>query len=439
MSNVQYKNGTALLKELVLQSTAPGNIKFDISHIYSDFTYYESIDSPTVSAKIGIVDAIDMKSSLPIVGGETLSYKFADSSDDSTDIAGKFRLYKMPKRSRLKAGTDTYDLVFTTNEFFKDQYNVIDQALGPMPISDMVKGLFNSYIAPVSGKKLMALDPTIGISRQIFSRISPMTAIDYLGSEANSARKENSSVYFFFETADGYYFTTLEQLYSNPESHTFYYFEGQNTPENESQFDGQRIIAIEEEVGFDLLDGVHSGEFSVLVSALDPLAKTFNQSSYQYQRDFSSIEHSGGKWGRISGSVGTELGSDKYSFEKYVVTNASIGKLDYVAARDPELQQRFRQRQNFLAQETAGIARLNANKVMLSVYGDSSIRAGETIRIFYPPSGEPYVGKDLYDKMMSGKYLVTAVAHSFSQNGEYRTHMEVAKDTYEKPIGLGDF
>jgi hypothetical protein len=65
------------------------------------------------------------------------------------------------------------------------------------------------------------------------------------------------------------------------------------------------------------------------------------------------------------------------------------------------------------------------------------MRAGQTINIYYPPSGE---SRDLApDRYISGKYLITALAHRITQDGNYATTIECTKDSYDQSIILGEF
>ena len=91
----QYKVGTALVKTFSISGTTPNPAVSDISSLYNEINYYESIDSPAVTMTASIVDSTDLKSSLPIVGGEGIVYDFSDSLQESISITGAMRLFKL--------------------------------------------------------------------------------------------------------------------------------------------------------------------------------------------------------------------------------------------------------------------------------------------------------------------------------------------------------
>ena len=138
----QYKVGTALVKTFSISGTTPNPAVSDISSLYNEINYYESIDSPAVTMTASIVDSTDLKSSLPIVGGEGIVYDFSDSLQESISITGAMRLFKLANRVRIKKGTEGYDIFCTTNEMMFDQYNTVQRKYGPKPTSDIVQDIF---------------------------------------------------------------------------------------------------------------------------------------------------------------------------------------------------------------------------------------------------------------------------------------------------------
>ena len=433
----QYKIGTALVKVFSIQSTAAAPSVIDISSLYSDFSYYESIDSPSVSITASIVDSANLKGSLPIVGGEGIVYEFSDSMPDSLKIKGVSRVFKMSNRVRLKKGTDSYNIICTTNEFLRDQYSIVDQTYNEFTAAELVAKIVENFITPDFGKTLQSIDETDGIVRHTFTRTSPFTAIKLLAQESKSSDEKSSSVFFFFENADGYHFRSLESLFAAPPTKTFYYIEDQVGGATDSIVENNRITSIQEETGFDILGGVNRGEFGVLVSAYDPIAKQFTKKTYSHQIDYATSTHVGGGKDILSASMSQEVGASP-SFEKYIVTNSNAANIDYVVENFPELQQTARKRQDFLHTETAASARIDSRTLKFAIKGDSSLRAGCTINIFYPPSGESRTDKAT-DRYISGKYLITALAHRITQDGNYATTIECTKDSYDQSIILGEF
>jgi hypothetical protein len=434
----QYKAGTALVKAFSISGTTDNPAVVDISRLYNEISYYESIDSPSITITANIIDSTDLKSSIPIVGGEGVSYAFSDSVPESLEIKGRARLYKMSDRLRVKKGVESYNIFCSSNEMIFDQYTNITKRYGPKPTSNVFQDIFEEYIMPISGKKLASITPTDGNMVQTFTRVSPFTAIKYLASEAKAQSERSASLYVFFENAEGYHFRSIDSLFQSNPVYTFVYAEDQiqegNFDKNTQQ---TRILSMLEESGFDMLAGVNRGEYGVSVSSYDPIAKKFSNRKYLHATDYAKTDHIGGGKDTLTDRNRILFGTH-ISFEKFIATNNDAANINYVVDNYPALQQNYRKRQEFITTETSIMARLKARTVKLAVNGNSLIRAGQTINIIYPPSGDRY-GDKSQDELMSGKYLITACCHRLRQNGEYVTTIECTKDSYNETIQIGDF
>ena len=64
----------------------------------------------------------------------------------------------------------------------------------------------------------------------------------------------------------------------------------------------------------------------------------------------------------------------------------------------------------------------------IMVYGDSRIKAGQTIEILVPKTGVDFEVNNTNDAFASGKYLVVGVKHQIDDK-EYHTLMTIVKDS----------
>lgn len=436
--SASYKIGTGLVKVFSITGTTKNPGIFDISRLYGEISYYESIYDTSASLSALIIDSTDLKSSLPVIGGEVIAYEFSDSFPDTRTISGKMRLFKMNNRNRLKQGVDSYNIHCITNEMMFDQREdaVVNRSYYK-PTTDIVKDIFSEYIKPIGNKDLVSVSKTDGIMNQTFARVSPFTAIKYLATEAKSIEEDSGSLFLFFETSEGYHFRTLDSLFQQDPIYSFVYAEDQIGNLGESELQQNRIVALKEEDGFDLLYGLNRGEYGTLSSSYDPIAKKYSKKTYTHLNDYKKLKHIGGGKNILSDSIINEFGAVP-SFEKFIPTNKNASEIDYVIQREASLQQTARKRQEFLSTESSVNARLNTRTLKLAVNGNSYINAGKTINIIYPPSGDRH-GDQTTDDLISGKYLITACCHRFSQDGKYMTTIECTKDSYQQNIMIGDF
>jgi len=430
MSQYEQRSGTGLIQGISIKSTTTDQV-IDISNLVIEISYFESLDQPAASMTLSIIDGIGLRSSLPIIGGETITFSFSDSEKGSNRISGSMQIYKMTGKTRINPGSDGYDIFATSPEMLRDQYTIISNSQESLNVGDMAKKIFDGNIASISGKKLTTLEPTEGSFDSIFPRVSPFTAMNYLSDEAKSEDIRSTSNYFFFENSLGYHFASFQYLMRQPIKKVFHYLDSKI--QGDKAFERNRVVSIQEDVGFDILEGVSSGQFGTQVLSIDPVAKRFRSSSYLYNKDFAKYDHSSSN-PKLSPQSAKTFGSS-ISREKFIVSNSYRGTIPFVTQRDGDAQNVFRRRQEFLAAETASKAELLANVTKILVHGDSNLNVGDTIEIRIPQSGESTLRRRQTDGFSGGKYLIVALAHRVGPRGlRYGTALECVKDSYSQPV-----
>lgn len=423
-------SGSGLIHELSIESTTT-RTTLDIKTISTEISYYESINSVTPSLTLSVADAVGLKTSLPIIGGETVRFSLSDSEINSNRISGRMLVYKLASKTRVYNGVDTYDIFLMPTEMMQDQYQVIEDFQDNEKIDSMVSKIFRNGISDKTDKRLTTIESTEGLYSTTFNRISPFTALTYLANEAQSADRRSTSNYFFFGTSKGYTFASFQYLMRQEPKKIYYYLH--DRIQGDKQFDRNRIVNMAEPIGFDIGHGIMDGQFSTQILSLDPVAKRFRTNEYLYNRDYGAVDHLG-RYPRLSPESSQRFGSTA-SREKFIVSNSYQGTIPYITENDSDVQNTYRRRQDFLGQETASKADILTNVTKILVHGDSSLVAGDTIIIQIPKSGELSTRDRQMDGFSGGKYLITSLSHRFGPGGmSYVTAIECVKDAYSQPV-----
>jgi len=423
-------SGSGLIHELSIESTTT-RTTLDIKSVLTEISYYESISTTSPTMTLSVADAVGVKTSLPIIGGETVRFSFSDSEKESNRISGKMLVYKLANKNRIYNGVDTYNMFLMAPEMVRDQYKVVEDFQDNVKIDSMVTKIFQNGVTNDTDKKLSIIESTEGLYSTTFNRISPLTAITHLANEAKSADRRSTSNYFFFGTSRGYTFATFQYLMRQEPKKIYYYLHDRIQGDN--QFDRNRIVNMQESIGFDIIQGIIDGQFSTQILSLDPVAKRFRSNEYLYNRDYGNVDHLG-RYPRLSPESSRRFGSTA-ALEKFIVSNSYQGTIPYIVENDSDMQNTYRRRQDFLGQETASKADMMTNVTKLLVHGDSSLAAGDTIFIQIPKSGEMSIRDRQMDGFSGGKYLITALSHRFGPGGmSYVTALECVKDAYSQPV-----
>jgi len=411
----------------------------DLTNVIKTVEYYENILSPSISVRIVVQDATNLKTSLPIVGGETIVLKFSDSFPDAIKIRlddelNPLRVYKVSSRERIRDRMEGYSILCTTEHMLKQQYMTVDRTYTNQLSSVIASNIMGSYF----GYEITELEETVGRHTFTFARLTPFQAINQLMAETES-QLSGSSCYFFFQTNDGYNLRNLDTMLDQPVRRVegkdveYHYITGEAN--NDDQFQGTRILEYNETVSFDLLEGILDGQYGARTQYFDPIRKRIDVNDWIHVDDHIGTLHSN-HHPLISANTASEFGTSA-SLEKYMVSNYASAFSDYIFSRDENIRTAFRRKQNIAAKRGAVLARIANSKINIVVHGDSRLMVGQTISLKFPTGGQIKESDEQIDKFVSGKYLIVMIHHNISDT-DYKTVLTCVKDTYIRNPNVGD-
>lgn len=414
-----------------IQSLESGEI-VDISSFVARLFYYENIYTNSISLNMIISDGSQIMSRLPIVGGEKVFVSIQSPGDEIPEaLQTTFRLYAISNRQKVNINLETYTLNCTTEELLRNSTMVVDTSFDNNVISEYVKSIFNQNIQGISQKKLISLEPTTGIRLFYPTRKDPFSYINFLSSEAQSDSTISSS-YVFFENKEGYHFTTIERLLQKNPIQALEY-NVYNSPIEGAQ-GNRNIIKLENDQTFDLLKNQMKGQFAVRTNSIDPVRKTFFSSEYDYISEFDNTKHCSDTPNRTLHPSARDVVASKPTLEMYFVTDYGLTNSEYVKTNSPREAQRVRQKQNFSSVERSTFMQLQSVTSKIRIPGNPYIKAGDVVYINIPKP-DHFTGSGDFPFLTSGKYLVTALSHSFfSSNFDFYTSLEIMKDSYETKV-----
>ena len=210
--------------------------------------YWESILGDTVSASVIFTDAGNTMTSqktgqghgkrkkkvsavegLPILGGELVELKFTDNNGnmvnfDNTDENGLYINTITPIPTDSQTSGKSYELILTSKEFIDNDFTQVGFCSAEQ-ISDQVKKIFEEVLKT---KKKLDIEDTKNSIQYIGNNKKAFWTINKLSTQGVSAKDQElgiSAGYFFWETADGYYFKSIGTLLSGKKKKDIIYNE----------------------------------------------------------------------------------------------------------------------------------------------------------------------------------------------------------------------
>lgn len=378
--------------------------------------FYEDLFSPFITGSLILKDSLDLVNLFPFIGEEYLELEISTPTLQKNNIKGKYYIYKMTNREIVGDKSVVYQLHFISVEGLVDLNKKVSRVFGDK-ISKLVEPFIKDKTFGLESEKNVFVEETFNNVKYISNYWSPVENIMYLVDTAvNQNRTPN---YVFFENRDGFYFTSLESLYTNATFQSFVYdkYTRDDRPGGGSvrnpQKDYQRILEISIPVGFDYMDRIRSGMLSSRQISYDVTKKTYTAKNYNMFQRFEQQKHLN-KFPINSDRAVFRANSRIINFPKMFGNFNGFG--DVTNARSNQ-------------ERISTLKLAEANKLNITVPGRCDYTVGQKINLNLKRV-EPLAKNegDTTDKMFSGNYIIAAINH-YVDREKHECYMEIIKES----------
>ena len=412
--------------------TASGQ-RFELKKLLVELSYFEDIYSFVTSGYITLVDAQGFLELFQLTGNEYIEVNFGKIRTGTNSTDQLFRIYKTSDRKPSgNLNSEVYTLYFCSEELLLSEQIKISKSYTGMEISKIIDSILVEKLK-VKRKNIQIIEPTIGMYDFVIPRLKPFEAISWLSTYARpKATGTVGADMLFFETKNGFNYRSLQSMFKEPIYGTYRY-QAKNIEDSIQDFQEKTITVLDYEFvkTYDALEDINSGTFANKLISIDPLARTFKTTEFNYKDYFEKKKTSSLNKNDVLVPLKNRLGkTQNESFDsriKVLTSNASQNQLQYVknipgsVAKDIAIE-------NYIPLRTAQLGLANYTVVKITIPGDPGITAGRTIE-FNLLTLKPSTNKKELDRYYSGTYLVSAVRHIISSGGVYQTVLEITKDS----------
>jgi hypothetical protein len=402
----------------------PSGFYQDIAAQVITVQMYEDLFSPFITGSLIVKESLDLINLFPFIGEEYLELEIRTPTLEKNNIKNTFYIYKMGNRELLGDRSVVYQLHFISTEAVADLNKKISKTFTGK-VSDMVQKFVSDKSDGMESTKSVIVEPSINSTKYTSNYWSPVQNIMYLTDTAINVN--GTPDFVFFENRDGFYFISLESLYSNNVSQEFTYdkYTRDDLPGGGSvrnvQEDYKRIISISIPTGFDYMDRIRSGMLSSKLITYDVTKKTYTTKNYDMFKRFDKQKH---------------LNTFPINSNKSIFRNNALIMNEYKA---------FANHSGFgdvtntrIVQERTSLMKLaEANKLEITVPGRADYTVGQKIAVVLNKI-EPISDKseDTTDKMFSGYYIIAAINH-YVDREKHECVMEVIKESSQLDMSKG--
>jgi hypothetical protein len=378
--------------------------------------FYEDLFAPFITGSLILKDSLDLVNLFPFIGEEYLELEISTPTLDKNNIKGKYYIYKMTNREMSGDKSVVYQLHFISVEAVVDLNKKTSRVFGDK-ISKMIEPFIKDKTFGLESDKKVFVEETLNNTKYISNYWTPIENIMYLADTAINTNRSPS--YVFFENRDGFYFISLERLYTNAVFQDFVYdkYTRDDRPGGGSvrnpEKDFKRILEISIPTAFDYMDRIRSGMLSSRQVSYDVTKKTYSAKNYNMFQRFEQQKHLN-KYPINSDRSIFRAASRIINYPKNFGNFNGFGDVTNAKSN----------------QERISLLKLaEANKINITVPGRCDYTVGQKIKLDLKRI-EPLSKKDgdTTDKMFSGNYIIAAINH-YVDREKHECYMEIIKES----------
>jgi hypothetical protein len=393
-----------------------GGQTVDLKKIFVEMQIFQDIYSSVMHGEILINDGNDVFSTFYLVGNEYLKISI-DKPGLNRPLKRLFRIFKASRREPSTDSGQSYVLHFCSDEMVSSQQILVSKSYKSSKIKQVVSDILVNELS-VEPDRINKLEETSGSFDLIVPNYRPLEAIQWVTARGYD---QNKFCYFFFENKQGFNLTSLQTLIKQPPYKTLKYEiknSDRDPANNKDSIDNLDIVN-----DFDMLTSISNGAFSSRLMSIDIFTQGFNYIEY----DLASAEGRGNLINKFK-----PVNSFKNSKDKTLFQSSDSFFRTYLSINDT-VSEKSNDIKYWMLPRAMHMVMLNHFKIRVTLPGDIELKAGDIVNYEFPLfESANKAGKKL-DKKRTGKYLVTAVNHKFSED-VFESIVELVSDSFAEQI-----
>ncbi len=439
----------SIFEEIVIESNDRSR-QVDITSGTIQINYYEDVFSPTITAKLRVVntgntvvspnskDATKQSiyNGLPLRGGERVSLKIAGNSDKNPGLD-----FSTDTKTYLYVSSITDVIVENNKESFT--LNLVSREA----ITNETTRVMRKYISSISDSVISILNDILKVNKVgtidktknkynfIGNMRKPFTVLTWLASKAvPDVSGDGTAGFFFYQTVDGFQFRSIDLLNTedirkdikgNPIVLVYSEATESFDADNKKVDNDLKILNYNIERNQNLIEKLRLGTYSNYRIFFDPLTGSitepgkilFKQSDYESKTTNLGREQI--KLPTLSDESSKKLGDTPTRIMTGIldVGTMDVGISTAINANQIDYQSQSLLRYNFLFTQSLNVM----------IPSNTNLRAGDKIECIFPKVSTNPARE--YDEDSSGLYMIKELCHHFDARNSY-TSLKLVRDTF---------
>lgn len=407
----------------------------DIAQGAISLDYYEDIFSPTITAKIRVINdgtTVNNQSiynGLPLRGGERLVLKVAPNSNtvkNPLDFTTPDRYLYVSSISDVIVETnrESFTLNLVSREAVTNEtIRVVKRYPSSSRIDESVRNILSEYLV---ANRIKKIDKTSNPYGFIGNLRKPFTVLVWLASKAVPEGSNANAGFVFYQTKEGFNFRSLDGLVQQDPKATYIYSQGVETFSENSKVNNDFVILnYYIDRNQNLIEKLRLGTYASQRMFFNPLnfrvtsPETGQYISEDYRNDLKTL---GGKLKlpKVSSGSNQTLGDIPSRIFTQIL---DIGTTEVDVSKDLNSDPERYQSQSLMRYNI-----LLTQSLSVIVPCNLDLNAGDVIECKFPKVNPSDKEKE-YDPDVSGLYMIKELCHHFDAENSY-TSMKLIRDTF---------
>lgn len=403
----------------------------DIQALVTDLKVIESIYTPSLLLSLNIKDPVNFLEEFQLSGQERIRIKMSRQRFGTTVLEGighEFLVTEYPSYGKFPNHIQAYIIKAISPFAYLSKFKKISRAFTG-DVKDFIRDVLELDLG--YDPESIDISPKDALHASfIVPNLAPLDAISWV---LRRCFDETGSPWYCYETFDGIRIEPQSEMVR--QSSYFKYTQGKlftGNPYTESDYNQRksRIVSIASDLRMSKYVSGASGAYASTSEYIDIATKTRSKKYFNYTNDYNQMA-----WL----NPGKNNLSPKFGLEQKPLSDFRQAQINYI----PTNSKSYANGQNYHSGTSDG--RINRAQSYtdnldnitheMIVAGDFSINSGKVVELELPKSLDPSVTANNpkanytkpFDDVLSGRYLVTAVSHNFSE--EYTCDVKVKKDS----------
>lgn len=433
----------SIFEEIILESNDQKRT-IDIRTGAISIDYYEDIFSPTITAKVNVVndgntispatnsdgERQSIYNGLPLRGGERLSLKIAGNSSTNpglnfSDKPENYFYVSSITDVISQTKRESFTLHLVSREAITNETSRVSKKYPTgLSIDESVRKILSDYLKT---DKIGTLDKTSNKYGFIGNMRKPFTVLVWLASKGvPDISKDATAGFVFYQNQDGFQFRSIDSLLSQPKKAVYTYYQPTVSYDNNGGKVNNdfKILKYLTEKNQNLIEKLRLGTYSSQRMFFNPYDFKFSR----YEEGLFKLENYVGK----TINLGEELklppvgdGTDRTlgDVPSRIITGIyDVGTLEKGVSTSINSDQTKYQSQSLMRYNI-----LFTQTLSMTIPSNTNLRAGDVIECKFPKISNSDVEE--YDTETSGLYMIKELCHHFDVERSY-TSLKLVRDTF---------